>query len=270
MRHRASRPIADLWHRLPRAAAYQLEKAAQRVPARTLAIVMVVAGLGVGGYVVGSVIGGSSAGQTETALDTSSREPEQPPLTSQLPESADQSRAGSRPEPSASSSGQPQAPPPTSEYETPSLPTEMDELTDSPSTRGESPYPRPSEPGAASRTADDTRPPNTSLSEEHPEPDEAQFSFSANETASFTCSLDESAYSSCDSPTLYSDLDPGWHTFSVRATDADGNVDPSPAETRWRAKGGSEESKESEDEFRTESTPDSILDTPLDITGMLP
>jgi len=36
----------------------------------------------------------------------------------------------------------------------------------------------------------------------------------------------------------YADLSPGWHTFAVRATDSSGNVDPSPAETRWHAKDG--------------------------------
>jgi hypothetical protein len=111
-------------------------------------------------------------------------------------------------------------------------------VTDPPSTPTESPSPRPTEPSAASRSAADTRPPNTSLSREDPEPDEAQFSFSANEDASFTCSLDGSAYTPCESPTLYSDLDAGWHTLAVRATDAAGNVDPSPAEARWHASNG--------------------------------
>jgi hypothetical protein len=76
------------------------------------------------------------------------------------------------------------------------------------------------------------------MSEEFPEPDTALFRLSANETASFTCSLDGAAYSPCESPTRYSDLDPGWHTFAVRAVDSAGNADPSPAKTRWLAKDG--------------------------------
>ena len=42
----------------------------------------------------------------------------------------------------------------------------------------------------------------------------------------------------CDSPSVYSDLKPGWHTFAVKAVDAAGNTDPSPAETRWLARNG--------------------------------
>lgn len=61
----------------------------------------------------------------------------------------------------------------------------------------------------------------------------ALFWLSADEAASFACSLDGAAYSPCDSPMRYSDLDPGWHTFAVRAVDAAGNADPSPARTRW-------------------------------------
>ena len=60
--------------------------------------------------------------------------------------------------------------------------------------------------------------------------------FGANESATFACSLDEAAYTPCDSPTRYADLHPGWHTFAVRATDAAGNVDPTPAEVRWLAR----------------------------------
>jgi hypothetical protein len=107
------------------------------------------------------------------------------------------------------------------------------------SPRTATPSTSPSQPDAtASTTTEDTTPLETSLSEEFPARDAALFSFSANESASFTCSLDGAAYTSCDSPTRYSDLDPGWHTFAVRATDAAGNVDPSPAETRWHARAG--------------------------------
>jgi hypothetical protein len=95
-----------------------------------------------------------------------------------------------------------------------------------------SPSPQPS--ATASTTPEDQTPPDTGLSEEYPDSDSAVFSFTANEPASFTCSLDGAAYAPCDSPASYSALDPGWHTFAVRATDAAGNVDPSPASVRWR------------------------------------
>ncbi|MGH3371533.1 MAG: hypothetical protein ACRDPR_16200, partial [Nocardioidaceae bacterium] len=92
--------------------------------------------------------------------------------------------------------------------------------------------------GATSSPApEDETPPNTSLVEELLD-DSVLFSFTANESASFACSLDGAAYSSCGSPTRYVDLEAGWHTFAVRATDGAGNVDPTPAEVRWLASEG--------------------------------
>ena len=57
----------------------------------------------------------------------------------------------------------------------------------------------------------------------------AAFGFGADEPASFECSLDGGAYAPCASPAEYTGLAIGWHTFSVRATDPDGHVDPTPA-----------------------------------------
>ncbi len=74
------------------------------------------------------------------------------------------------------------------------------------------------------------------MSEAQPEPDAARFTFSADEGASFACSLDGGGFTPCNSPSVYSDLPPGWHSFAVKAVDAAGNADPSPAETRWLAK----------------------------------
>jgi parallel beta-helix repeat protein len=60
----------------------------------------------------------------------------------------------------------------------------------------------------------------------------ATFAFSSSETNShFECKLEpvESAFSSCVSPKSYSGLANGSYTFSVRAIDAAGNTDTSPA-----------------------------------------
>jgi hypothetical protein len=62
----------------------------------------------------------------------------------------------------------------------------------------------------------------------------ARFEFSANETgAIFQCRLDGSAWAPCNSPKDYSALADGSHTFDVRARDAAGNLDPSPASRTW-------------------------------------
>ena len=64
---------------------------------------------------------------------------------------------------------------------------------------------------------------------------EASFSFHSTEPlSSFGCSLDGAPFSLCSSPVTYSGLEPGEHTFEVRAVDASLNVDPSPASHTWR------------------------------------
>ena len=237
MRHKASGPFADFLHRLSRAAAIRLEAAAEGLPVRALTTLAVVTGLGIGGYVALSpVMGGPSTGQSEVAVDAAATDAEESTPTTQAP-APDDSRGA---EPGASASGQPQAPPPPTSDLTPPTSTDPDEATGSPRTETPTPSPSPPEsqpsPDRPRPKKDDT-PPDTSLSEEYPDPDAALFLLSATEDASFICSLDEGLYAPCDSPQLYSDLHPGWHTFAVRAVDSAGNTDPSPAETRWLATG---------------------------------
>lgn len=62
---------------------------------------------------------------------------------------------------------------------------------------------------------------------------EATFSFTADETSTFACSLDGAAYTACTSPKTYTGVAVGTHTFRVRATDTAGNTDPTPAEQSW-------------------------------------
>ena len=62
----------------------------------------------------------------------------------------------------------------------------------------------------------------------------AVFAFSANELgARFACSLDGAAFTACGSPATRTGLALGAHRFEVRATDAAGNVDASPAFLEW-------------------------------------
>ena len=79
--------------------------------------------------------------------------------------------------------------------------------------------------------------PDTSISSGPADPSNvntAQFVFSGSTTAVvFECQLDNGIYTPCASPTAYSDLSKGSHTFRVRAIDSRGLPDLSPAEFTW-------------------------------------
>ena len=62
----------------------------------------------------------------------------------------------------------------------------------------------------------------------------ASFSFSSTDSNStFQCQMDNGGYQSCTSPKTYTNLSVGSHTFYVKATDAAGNTDPTPASYTW-------------------------------------
>jgi hypothetical protein len=67
----------------------------------------------------------------------------------------------------------------------------------------------------------------------------ASFQFQSPETgATFACALDTAPLANCASPATYSNLAVGQHTFQVQATDAAGNVDPTPASYPWTIQPG--------------------------------
>jgi hypothetical protein len=83
----------------------------------------------------------------------------------------------------------------------------------------------------------DTTPPDTSLLSGPAgtiTSSSATFAFASNEAESrFECSFDGGAFLACDTPLTRTGLVAGLHRFEVRAIDAAGNVDPTPAEHEW-------------------------------------
>ena len=68
----------------------------------------------------------------------------------------------------------------------------------------------------------------------------ATFTFHATEpSATFACSLDGGAATSCTSPATYSSLSAGAHSFAVTATDGAGNGDGTAATASWNQAGAS-------------------------------
>jgi hypothetical protein len=85
----------------------------------------------------------------------------------------------------------------------------------------------------------DTTAPETSLGK-HPKrkttKKRAKFTFTADEAATFECKVDKEDFAPCTSPLSVKVKKRGKHTFAVRATDAGGNVDATPATAKWKLK----------------------------------
>ena len=81
--------------------------------------------------------------------------------------------------------------------------------------------------GAQPSVQVDGTPPTITISSQPPNPSNdpaPSFAFSAGEAVGFECKLDGGSFTSCSSPKTYSGLLGGSHAFTVRATDAAGNV----------------------------------------------
>ena len=95
-------------------------------------------------------------------------------------------------------------------------------------------------PALASWTIDLTAPATTITSSPPPftAATDASFAFSAvdvggSTVAAYECRVDDDAFAPCTSPADFSGLALGEHTFEVRATDAVGNIEATPASVSW-------------------------------------
>ena len=83
----------------------------------------------------------------------------------------------------------------------------------------------------------DTTPANTTITSSPPSASNstsASFSFTASDAGpGFECRIDGGAFADCSSPASYTGLTEAAHTFEVRAEDAAGNVDATPAAHAW-------------------------------------
>jgi hypothetical protein len=109
---------------------------------------------------------------------------------------------------------------------------------------GPGPPPPGPDPGTGSGGGDiaDTAPPDTTITagpKAKTKKKTATITFTgtdARDVASFECKLDAGSFEPCTSPKAYSGLKKGKHTVAVRAVDAAGNVDPTPATRSWKVK----------------------------------
>ncbi len=93
---------------------------------------------------------------------------------------------------------------------------------------------------AAVQLVVDTAAPETTIAS-GPDPvtqqPEARFAFVASEPATFECALDGAPFGDCATPYQLTALEAGEHRLEVRARDAAGNVDPTPAVHVWSVRG---------------------------------
>jgi hypothetical protein len=97
------------------------------------------------------------------------------------------------------------------------------------------PVPASTSTGSKSRIAYQQNPPRTSITDIRVHQRRAESTFgSSDPNSTFECKLDHAGFRSCTSPKSYRGLSSGRHTLKVRATDAGGVVDPTPAKKAFR------------------------------------
>lgn len=268
MPHRASRPpLVRVPRRLPRRLARRLLRTtagligavAESRPGRLLVAVCALVVLGPAGYAALSPVHRDMQPQAVAAeiprftrdvevaregdrQEALSRDPATPAASPTAPIPSPTGELGPTPTPTPSAYPTTTPRPRPVAHPHPSAPTSRPKPTPKPTpkpipkpTPRPKPTPKPDPTGTS--THRDTTTPKTRVVTQYPSRNAVTLVLGADEPASFVCSLDGAAYTPCSSPAHYL-LSPGWHTFAVKAIDASGNVDPTPATLQWHARGG--------------------------------
>jgi hypothetical protein len=234
MRHRASRSFLPHLSRLPR---LRLPGPGRRrvVAAAALAVTAALTGVGV------AVQGGDaepSAADAPASVDLGTPAGSDPSGATWTPSKAVSRGGDRRPEKSTTPLPSTSAPSATGPSPTATLTTALPRVSATPTvgpTSGPasaSKAPTPSAPAPVDDAA-----PETTASTSAVSGDSWTVAVSADEPASYECSLDGGAFAACGSSTTFSGLDRGRHSLTARAIDVAGNTDPSPVEITTQVNG---------------------------------
>jgi hypothetical protein len=212
MRHRARRPLLDLFQRLV---------VAPRAVVLALAVILAGAASAV-------ALGIYDGAQTPTAGASVTEEPETPYDGSE-PSLPAETLTGNGPSRSPADEPTTSAPTPS---DSPTETRDADDVVSRSAERLPDPVetPEPTQTTVSSEPSPTPNSPETTATTRQANANRWTVSVSADEDATFECSLDGGGYSPCETTVTYRDLDEGTHTFAARATDGDGNTDPSPAQ----------------------------------------
>jgi hypothetical protein len=101
------------------------------------------------------------------------------------------------------------------------------------------PVPEPEPQPEPQPAAQDTDPPETTITKAPPnkgEKNKVKYKFVADEPSTFECKADKGDFEPCDSPEKFK-VDDGKHKFQVVATDLAGNKDPTPGKDKFKVAG---------------------------------
>ena len=234
MRHRASRSFLPDLSRLPR---LRVPGPGRRrvVAAAALAVTAALTGVGF------AVQGGDarpSAADAPVTVDLGTPTASDPSGATWTPSKAVSRGGDRRPEESTTPLPSTSAPSPTGPSPSEALATSLPRVSGTPTvgpTGGPVSASKASTPSVPSPVDDAA--PDTSASTSAVSGDSWTVAFSADEPATYQCSLDGGSFEACGAITTFSGLDRGRHSLTARAIDVAGNTDPSPVEITTQVNG---------------------------------